>query len=192
MDALRPPTDNLYKFLAVSGVVLVLAGLTLLGLAVDRAAEAGLAANDELRQLHAAVTGNAAATRAVEDAMRRVVAGKSDASLPGRLRGAGADDAAVARAVAMQRATDLFLYRKSVMNLAASPGGATLGVGAAASLLGFTFWFTRVQQYEDAILRRRARDEAETGDSRSKPTTSFQSPGPTPTRSASTYGRHRR
>ena len=138
----RLPTDNLYKFVALSGVALLLVGLV--------ASESGVATL--LKQ-------DALLTVAIEELNARVSA-----------VGSNPEDAAEAvqldalREVTALRDQIFEVRRQSELkDLELGAVRRTLRIyriaemsGAVLASVGFILWYRRVQRYQDAILKKRA------------------------------------
>jgi hypothetical protein len=154
----RPPTDNLYKFLALSGLVAMLVALiyplTMINkLEIESAEVFGdlKLSQAELARLELRV----AALRA-EDSSGQIEAGHrylaetqldefSDALFD-------AQKAMILSQTRSHKLDVLFDNTKKWVNLAI----ILFAVGTVAMTFGFWKWYTKIQRFEDAILERRA------------------------------------
>jgi len=152
MNNLTPPTDNLYKFLAIAGVTLMIIGII-----------SGVTKFNEFSADSAQYTMDSAALRADVDTMnvRLKIAEKSQktsASETNEIRNK-------LEAIERQRANlearfenekakvqDLHTQKKYVTSL--------VTVGLVAAVIGFVSWYFRVQVYQDAVTRLDAEQRA--------------------------------
>jgi hypothetical protein len=156
LNSLAPPTDNLYKFVAIFGLVLIVGGCVLLYITVDNSLEAATRANQGFRSAIATEESPEVQEVLSEAISKMVDERRQDPGLAAALRAAGASDEAIAEAVAMQEAADVFFAHESRLRGVTGVARMLGGLGAIVSAVGFGFWYRRVQRFEDQILRRRA------------------------------------
>jgi len=145
-----PPTDNLYKFLALAGILIVVGGYVFVYLQADRSQEL-------LRELK-----QGAALIHAETEIARLRSLLND---PNERRGKHLEEGYEAAARERARLTKveeelkfLLAWKNRSMILLA----AAHVVGSVLSAVGFALWYQRVQRYQDLILRRQATDTKET------------------------------
>jgi hypothetical protein len=145
---LTPPTDNLYKFMAISGLVIAIAGWTLPLLRLS-------SAEIQVAEANRAI----AAAESAEARARWLAMEMSIDSVP--------DDAARSTYLdATERLSDLVALahiqqveaKSLVSELRATwiLGRISIALGLAVSIAGFVLWYKRVQKYLDIAIKRSA------------------------------------
>ena len=169
VDLISPPTDNLYKFMAIAGLTLmVLSGVGPLRILHDVKAQVS-----QLSVERAVLSEELRALRQKDD--RSVNTLSSDEleawakgtklSIPFRKRLEQLEHPGLVRDMArLDEKTDLANSDESFQTWAAYTG--LLG-GLVLAILGFLLWYCKVQRYLDDQLKRTARGEA--GDQTSAP-----------------------
>ena len=155
LSDLSPPTDNLYKFIAITGVVLVALGIYLqVEVARDLRARAW-AFNREVAEANvekSQIESQQKKTPATDTAIGFAT------TAPGLL-----DD----RTAALVKKTAGMEVTKKELSQAIQEGNgliiglwALMAVGASLAAMGFIYWHKKVQVYEDAILKAKAMPES--------------------------------
>lgn len=139
------PTDSLYKFLAISGVLITLTTIFFFGLFVYRTHMKVIAAKTDLEVLRVQL----------DDVALRLE----------RAKGSGQSDD-TARAEYLQNKMDSARLRgkgneiaflESRISLIARLTALGLGIGMTSAALGFFLWYSRIQVFQDALIRVQAR-----------------------------------
>lgn len=176
--SITPPTDNLYKFVAISGLVLTVLGVALMvqsRVMIDGAEDevgARLATTELFgRQLNRVTedtdrlsarldsffSGGPLARAIDEGALRpRTVVEAEDLIAEGDRLSALNDslEAALEQRTAFNEVENARLLREARDARAlAYIGGVLVVIGLGVTVLGFSLWWSRVQQYEDAVIR---------------------------------------
>lgn len=148
MNLPNPPTDNLYKFVAIFGMVLVVAPLVLF---FGRAGE--------LRARSAEVRREVALLGFDVDVARQDQERSKEPDEPLKTR-------ALRRRMveAQARTTELSDLLEELERLA-NVAKISAAAGLVLTIVGFTLWYERVQRFEDLVLRRQV--EAAAGPSTS-------------------------
>lgn len=176
MEFIRPPTDNLYKFIAISGLAILLAStiipfLRLWQLELRRA-RIGARINHSMLILSRRAPGIDEALKltkqiqsagdTVDEETRELWIRQYD-SITQYWTDAEAEQIRQIEqeeketAIALAESEALAGQVKDIWSLALSG----LGVGLGLTGLGFWLWWARVQKFEDKILRHRAETESE-------------------------------
>lgn len=158
---IQPPTDSLYKFLAVFGLVLLGFGLWLPLQRYDAAAEQSARAEDEWVPLYPKVGQHFRlallgfdCSRSPDDKTPLPAKCSELPELEAKWAAVSTDySSALAEATASTRRTEFLVAQYKQY---AWIGGGIGAVGAFLSALGFTLWYTRIQRFQDATLRSEA------------------------------------
>ena len=146
ITSIRPPTDSLYKFVAISGLVLVVVAVVVWLQTWQDYTAAVIDAVDPMSDAKRAVIDNyEALTSAAEP---------DEEQRQERIRQTGR------RAEEAERRAQNALMKVKVAN-ARYDRFQTLGtvlciVGFAAMILGFILWYRRIQRYQDRIIKKQA------------------------------------
>lgn len=142
----QPPTDNLYKFTAILGLVLGAGSVAY-----------GVAYRDwEFRRWEAPTV----LLNALNDSLSGIIAANqrgTDTPEQHQHRLDGAESALKSAMFSWDIAREEIDRRRVLWY--GSIAGSALGIGLAG--LGFALWYRRLQRYEDALVRARADDVAE-------------------------------
>ena len=150
----KPPTDNLYKFLAVSGLVLVAVAIVV-----------PLQRYDAYEQL--VLEAIPASTAAADASMRRLDAAIEEATAreegrPSRIT-TEQRQSIEATAEEASRKRDEVAFRLHAAGNRYSRWLVTAvvigGLGLAMSVFGFWRWYSRLQRYQDILVEREARSQ---------------------------------
>jgi hypothetical protein len=167
----KPPTDNLYKFLSIFGLVLIVTSGIALSESIDKGA---LIFDEELRQIESKSTADFNFKQALDAKLALVTKTKDFGSAE-----FSKELTAIEEDIDRKRNTlsELHsqIYKRSVakikLDILETIASAGLLVGILLSGVGFVLWYIRVQVFQDAKLRR----EAEPG-SRSKEDAAVREP----------------
>ena len=150
---LRLPTDNLYKFVALSGVLLVLAGLAIITYDMIRLGA-------DLNPYVAEARMRLSRTEAVNAYYKRAISLRKDGSAN---RATALVDSARALRDSLDQTErlykgrreeidDQFALRRTFVKVAF----AIVGVGIGLAIWGFISWYTKLQKPLDEIVERQA------------------------------------
>ena len=147
MDLMQVPTDNLYKFMAISGIILIVAGFILpsyplieLTVETDRLSveAAGLSAKWDTY------------IGFLEIEVEKV---KSGQDLPPEIN---LEDVLEAVEISAQVSTKVehMEYYNGIMRDLLKLGCALIFAGILVATWGFRLWYTRLQKYQDEAIRK--------------------------------------
>jgi len=185
MDVLQPPTDNLYKFLAVSGVVLFIAGMFApLVLFQQTGMEylEQLRGSEELQvqekftneRLETLKQRELQATEEKKKLQKRLDGLKAAPNSPevdkleGRIKETNREIESIADSahdlslnLALKRAQTNYeetvsVNRRAISRLVLRVGWIIGLIGAATSIIGFRRWYKRLQKFQDRVVAKEA------------------------------------
>lgn len=155
-DSLRPPTDNLYKFIAIAGLIFALACLVSLIYLTGTATDASVEVQQSLRTTYAELLDNEAAVHALNAAMESYEVGDNLGQLIDQVREAGAESSDLQSVVLLLQGFDRFNADLSTLDAYRDYLTGATAWSIAISFFGFVAWFWRLQRYEDRIIKLRA------------------------------------
>ncbi|MEM9019236.1 MAG: hypothetical protein AAGC44_01630 [Planctomycetota bacterium] len=157
---MRPPTDNLYKFAAIFGLVLVGFGTWLFNQQSNRYIDAQVRASESLMETWIEIYANEALRKLLQDQMVRVRNGDMIYGLSlkaSELEGVNEEQVlAVRKFEFIGHASAIEIQRVEAYRF---PIAALISIGALLSGAGFSLWWFRVQRYQDIILRSQTEEE---------------------------------
>lgn len=151
MNIPSPPTDNLYKFLALAGILVAVGSYIFVYLQADRSQELLIELKQGAALIHA------------ETEIARLRSLLND---PNERRSKHLEEAyetAVREGARLTKVEEELAFLLAWKNRYMIALVAGLVVGAALSAVGFVLWYRRVQKYQDLILRRQATEAKGTG-----------------------------
>lgn len=121
-----PPTDNLYKFVAIAGVALILGSLLVVGIYSKAEIEwFGNTGDRIIQRRHERISSKAITKNEVDDLWKEEV----------------------------RLFHSLVAERTSVSKYLAPVLGCAIGAGILMTPIGFFLWWWKVQKYQDELLR---------------------------------------
>jgi hypothetical protein len=185
MDVLQPPTDNLYKFLAVSGVVLFIAGMfgpLVLFQQTGMEYLEQLRGSEELQvqekftneRLETLKQRELQATEEKKKLQKRLDGLKAAPNSPevdkleGRIKEANREIESITDSahdlslnLALKRAQTNYeetvsVNRRAISRLVLRVGWIIGLIGAATSIIGFRRWYKRLQKFQDRVVAKEA------------------------------------
>ncbi len=147
------PTDNLYKFMALTGVVLVIGSFILVWFKAERSQELLREYKQGAALIEAKIEIAELSDLLDQESRKRI--GKSSELR----REVGVDRA---KLVVIEEELKLILEDKLMYMVFLIVSQV---VGFSLSIVGFKLWYERVQKYQDIILRRQGTSEVEAGPS---------------------------
>ncbi|MEL7375277.1 MAG: hypothetical protein AAGJ36_12555, partial [Pseudomonadota bacterium] len=115
-DAFKPPTDNLYKFIAVSGLVFGIACLASLIYLIGTSVDASVEVKQSLRTAYAELLGNEAAVEALNAAMANYEVGDNLGELIDQVREADGESPDIQSVVLLLQSFDQFNADRSMLD----------------------------------------------------------------------------
>ncbi|MEO0964155.1 MAG: hypothetical protein AAFY08_03460 [Planctomycetota bacterium] len=155
-DAFKPPTDNLYKFIAVSGLVFGIACLASLIYLIGTSVDASVEVKQSLRTAYAELLGNEAAVEALNAAMANYEVGDNLGELIDQVREADGESPDIQSVVLLLQSFDQFNADRSMLDTYQDyiAGGTAWSI--FISFFSFIAWYWRLQRYEDRIIKLKA------------------------------------
>ncbi len=161
LEKLSPPTDNLYKFLAVFGLVLLLLGVWLFVRDIDGQMNARMEALRAIREVVRAESESQEAMDLLSEAANNIKEGKETYPVYAEARRIdGLSDETMAAFRALEIAGDEAAYLKGRSKWIYWGSIVIAAIGLDLMIGGYWFWYVKVQKLEDAILRQRAEAQA--------------------------------
>jgi|GEM_PF-1930129 len=159
LTSFKPPTDNLYKFMAITGLILVVLGVVLTVQRFGVLMESHTVAADLLQQAWLDADEN----QAVYDLLNKYWLQAKDGSTAfGLTLEAQEIDGVSPEAIASLRrfeiAAEEMARGYSLNHVTNQLLGALLGIGLFFMVTGFFAWYFRTQKYQDAIIRQQAKE----------------------------------
>ncbi|MFC1597516.1 hypothetical protein ACFL5Q_06225 [Planctomycetota bacterium] len=142
------PTDNLYKFIGVAGLVLAVASVAWVELGLSRARQEAAEAEGRLNALE----------------FRAKVLLEVRKALPEALPGGDLEEAVENELIALKEELPTLNVIEEKARGRRWSGYAGLGFGLALMLVGGFFWYVRLQKYQDILIRGQAEKIGQTPD----------------------------
>lgn len=160
LSAFKPPTDNLYKFIAISGLICFVLGVVLMVQSTRKTLEVAYAGEDALQETWLVLGegfkdgDDETAFNMLNEAWKKAMKGDDAFGLTQEARKLGTlspDQLAAVRRfeIAAESLGDQHQLHISVSKWL----GRLTGISLAAIGIGFGFWFWRTQRYQDKLLR---------------------------------------
>lgn len=152
-----PPTDNLYKFIALFGLALVVLGFYVFNSESDRLTQGAGEMNVSLRALAAELGENAAAQKVLAETVEGIEGKEPPNNLLFRLGAIdGVSEQAKVLALSLQQTADRYLGDRGRAQRKANQAAVGGGAGLVIAIAGFWWWYFRLQRYQDAAVKKQA------------------------------------
>jgi len=161
MDKLAPPTDNLYKFIAIAGLILMLLGIVLVVRQADQVIDSQIAAVDATQEAWLAVGDSEEAKNLLNEYMRKASDGEGVFGLSEKANAIEElDEDALSAIRRVEIRGESFARSVQLNGAIQSYLGYMIGVSIVLMAIGFGYWYWKTQRLQDIILRNQAEEEA--------------------------------
>lgn len=161
MGKLTPPTDNLYKFIAITGLIGVVLGVVLGVRQVNVNLQAQIAAHVAIQEAWLAVGDSEDAKILLIEAMAKAKEGESPFGLSIQAEEIeGLSPEALSKIRLFEIQSDALSREIQLQDWVASALGYGIGTSLLIMGIGFWHWYFKTQRLQDIILRKKAEDEA--------------------------------
>lgn len=161
MEKLAPPTDNLYKFIAIAGLIGTILGIVLAARQVNTVMQSHVVAIESLQEAWLAVGDSEEARTLLNDSIGKARRGESTFGLSiaaNDIEGLNADAMTAIRDFEIQ--SDTYAREVQIKRGWDWPHGSLIGLSLVVMGLGFVLWYRRTQRLLDIVLRHNAEEEA--------------------------------
>lgn len=160
LNSIKPPTDNLYKFMAISGLVCLIVGVVLSVQLFQKTLEVGYASEGALHEAWLALAqdfedgDDETAFKLLGDAWKTAERGENVFGLTQEARKLGTLDGDQLTAVRrFEIAAESFAHQMQEQRIYIEYLGYGLGGSLVLMIFGFLLWYWMTQRHQDLLLR---------------------------------------